>query len=335
MKHIRIRIIFIVSAIIATVLPAFAQEWTADILGDGFEMRHCLQDDSLRSTIIRKLPGEKKTARAVLYVHGFNDYFFQSGMADRFVDHGYAFYAVDLRRYGRSLMPGQKPFSIRNVNEYFPDIDSALVQIARDGFGEVALMGHSTGGLITSCFLARNQRPQIKALVLNSPFLDWNLGWQECLVPLISLWGKYFPDARIPQGMSHAYAESLLASGHGEWNYRTDWKFIQSPDVDAGWVRAITLAQKSLRDGKADIRVPILLMYSDHSVYGTEWTPEFNRGDAVLDVKDIRRYGLGLGPYVTPVRIVGGLHDLVLSAGDVREPLFRYIFRWLDTRVVW
>ncbi len=81
------------------------------------------------------------------------------------------------------------------------------------------------------------------------------------------------------------------------------------PDVDAGWIRAIDKAQKALRDGKADIGVPVLLMYSDHSVYGDSWNKDFNSGDAVLDVEDIR-YGSRLSTDVTCVRVFGGLHDL-------------------------
>ena len=328
----------ILHAVIAFVLSlhvftAGACEWQNDVLGDGYMVRYCAQDSDysgpVRSTVVRKLPATP-TTKGVLYVHGFNDYFFQADMGNRFVARGYAFYAVDLRKYGRSLTAGQKPFEVRSLDEYFPDIDSALVAMRRQGITEIVLDGHSTGGLVAAYYLSRNPQPDIRALVLNSPFLDWNLGWKERLVPLISWMGKYFPGMKISQGDSEAYAESLLASRHGEWTYNTDWKLSRSPDVDAGWVRAIDLAQKALRDGRAQIRVPVLLMYSDHSVYGDEWTEAFNGGDAVLDVADIRRYGSRLGPDVTCVRVFGGLHDLVLSAPGVREPLYRYIFGWLD-----
>lgn len=307
--------------------------WTADCLGDGYMMRYVDQgedyDGAVRSTIIRKV-AERSDGFGVLYVHGFNDYFFQKEMGDEFVDHGYDFYAVDLRRYGRSLMAGQTPFKARNIDEYFPDIDSALVEMRRSGIKHIVLMGHSTGGLTVSCFMAREKPAGVDAVILNSPFLDWNLGKMEWLIPAVSLWGKFFPNTRISQGASRAYAESLLAKYHGEWDYNTAWKMEQSPDVTAGWVRAITLAQKSLRGGKADIQVPILLMYSGKSVDGSEWTEEHNNGDGVLDVNDIAKYGAELGPRVTSLKVIGGLHDLMLSGKAVRYPLYRYIFNWLD-----
>lgn len=312
--------------------------WQPDVLGDGYEMRHVVQPADYTgpviSTIIRKLsPADTDSStvrRGVLYVHGFNDYFFQSEMGDRFVAHGYDFYAVDLRRYGRSLMDGQPRFDVRDMSSYFPDIDSALVVMERSGIREVILMGHSTGGLTTAYFESCCHPEIIKALILNSPFLDWNQGWKEHIIPAVSLLGKFFPNFEISQGTSTAYAESLLKQYHGEWTYNTDWKLIQSPPVTAGWIRAITSAQHALRDGHADIRIPILLLYSSQSINGSAWTPEHNTADGVLDVNDIKKYGLELGPHVTCVKAIGGLHDLVLSAPQVREPLFRYIFSWLN-----
>lgn len=314
----------------------FAQQWQPDILGDGYQSRRVDQGTDYSgpvvSTIIRKLAPDTVASQhaAVLYVHGFNDYFFQAEMGDRFTAKGYDFYAVDLRKYGRSLLPGQRRCEARDISEYFPDIDSALVAIQRTGIHRIALMGHSTGGLITACFMARNDRPDIKALLLNSPFLDWNLGWKEHIVPLVAFWGKFFPNTRISQGDSTGYGESLLRGAHGEWTFNTDWKTLHSPDVTAGWIRAIDRAQRSLRDGKARISVPILLMYSARAVGGSEhWTPVYDTGDAVLDPADIRRYGCMLGPNVTCLKVNGGLHDLILSRPAVRDPLYRYIFHWL------
>ena len=79
--------------------------WHADIL-PGYEARYVDQgiafDGPCRSTIVR-LRARRPSHRAYLYVHGFNDYFFQAEMGRQFADSGYNFYAVDLRRYGRSL----------------------------------------------------------------------------------------------------------------------------------------------------------------------------------------------------------------------------------------
>ncbi len=94
-------------------LALWGSGWQQDILGDNFQMRYVDQGKdycgNVRSTIIRNRP-VVPSRRGILYVHGYNDYFFQKEMAERFVDSCINFYAVDLRKYGRSIMPGQKMF---------------------------------------------------------------------------------------------------------------------------------------------------------------------------------------------------------------------------------
>jgi pimeloyl-ACP methyl ester carboxylesterase len=63
------------------------------------------EDVELVATLVRRLPANRSRT-AVLYVHGWNDYFFQTHLADHLTDLGFDFYAVDLRRYGRSLRRG-------------------------------------------------------------------------------------------------------------------------------------------------------------------------------------------------------------------------------------
>lgn len=314
-------------------VTSFAQ-WRPDVLGDGYEMRYVDQPDDysgkVRCTIVRKL-SDCSSGKGVLYVHGFNDYFFQAEMGDRFVDSCYNFYAVDLRKYGRSIIAGQKMFQVRDMKEYFADIDSALAQMKRDGNREIVLMGHSTGGLTTSLYMNENPDTLIRALILNSPFLDWNqTKFQEkFLIPMVRGVARLFPDVSIPQGGGDHYARSLLADYGGEWHYDTLWKLTVSPNVDSGWIRAIDAAQSVIQDDP-DIRVPILLMHSDRSFKNGDPDSMYLCTDAVLDVEDISKYGRRLGPVVTEVTVYGGLHDLVLSGKGVREPLYDYIFKWLD-----
>ncbi len=309
-------------------------QWMPDVLGDGYEMRYVDQPDDysgkVRSTIVRKLSpcaGDK----GVLYVHGFNDYFFNAEMGDRFVDSCYNFYAVDLRKYGRSIMEGQEMFQVHNMNEYFPDIDSAIVQMKRDGVNEIVLMGHSTGGLITSLYMNNHPDKSIKALILNSPFLDWNQSkfQEKFAIPLLDTFGGMFPNKKIPQGGDNLYARSLLKKYGGDWDYNTDWKLEVSPAVDVSWIKAIDEGQFILQND-SHIDVPILLMHSDASYKKDSPADAYRYSDAVLDVDDISRYGRELGIIVTEITVKGGLHDLVLSRKEVKDALYDYMFSWLD-----
>src|SRR6478672_7216274 len=103
------------------------------------------------ATLVTLEPAEPN-GRAVLHVHGFADYFFHTEYAEWWLERGYDFYALDLRKYGRSIRPHQTPTYIADLHDYFTEIDLAWWRITvRDGHdapGAVVLSGHSTGGLV-------------------------------------------------------------------------------------------------------------------------------------------------------------------------------------------
>lgn len=309
-----------------------ASSWTPDVLGNGFQMCYVSQgkdySGQVRCTIIRKKT-EQDTAKGVLYIHGFSDYFFQEEMANRFVEQGYNFYAVDLRKYGRSLMPEQKMFQVKDMKEYFPDIQAGIDMMKADGNSDIVLLGHSTGGLSTSLYMQCMPDPAIKVLVLNSPFLAWNLSkpMVNLGIPLLKAFAGLFPNMKVKGDRSTNYASTLAKHLGGEWSYNTTWKPDVMPDVDAAWVRAIDNGQKQLQHG--GINVPILLLHSDKSAYQGDTVERFRTSDAVLNVDSIAKAGRLLGADVEEAIIKDGLHDLVLSRKNVRDEVFNTIFRWL------
>ncbi|NUS09773.1 MAG: alpha/beta hydrolase, partial [Nonomuraea sp.] len=80
------------------------------------------------ATLLSRKTGSR---RAVLYVHGFTDYFFQDHLAEHYLQRGIDFYALDLRKYGRSLLPHQTRGLIRSITDYIPEIDEAVRLIRR------------------------------------------------------------------------------------------------------------------------------------------------------------------------------------------------------------
>ena len=310
--------------------------WRPDHLGDGFESAFLEHPDDysgkIQSTVIRKR-ASKSSRKAVLYVHGFSDYFLQKEMAEMFADHGYNFYAVDLRKYGRSLREGQKMFQVRDLHEYFPDIDGAVDVILSDGNEEIALLGHSTGGLTTSLYMTENPSPHIMVLMLNSPFLDWNMPpfMKKVVIPVASALGKLFPNIKVHQKPDPGYAETLSSRHKGEWDYRVDWKPDVLPDPDLGWIHAIQTGQQELRRRK--VKVPVLLMHSSESVRAGDPKEKYHRADAILDVETISHYGNRLGDDVTEVEFEGGLHDLALSKKVIRQQMYRTMLDWLQERM--
>ena len=95
-----------------------------DILGEGFQRTTLsLRDDyegSAVATLVRRL-SDTVNGRSVLYIHGFNDYFFQREMACRLNERSFHFYALDLRKYGRSWLSHQKFNDIRDYTRFAND----------------------------------------------------------------------------------------------------------------------------------------------------------------------------------------------------------------------
>ncbi|MDR0725839.1 MAG: alpha/beta hydrolase [Prevotellaceae bacterium] len=269
--------------------------------------------------------------RNVLYVHGFSDYFFQTEMAEQFRQNGYNFYALDLRKCGRSIRARQTPYNLYDITDYYEDIDAAIEQIREETKGKLTLLGHSMGGLVLSMYLHDRPNNAIEALILNSPFLELNIKrhLKTIGLPIVSVLGKFFPDIRIKKGLSVNYGYSISKERYGEWEYNENWKPVAVPDVSISWLRAIYKAQNRLHKG-LNIDCPVLVMRSDKWVKDKLWSDKFRNADAVLNVEHISKHIPSLGRNVTEIVIADGLHDLFLSAFEVRTDAYKRMFEWLD-----
>jgi len=287
------------------------------------------------ATLVRRR-GDTPSRRAVLYVHGFVDYFFQTHLADCFAARGWDFYALDLRKYGRSLLPHQTPNFARSLTEYYPELDQAARIIREDDNHEQLLIaGHSTGGLITSLW-SHSRRGQgiVDGLFLNSPFFDFNVPWL-LRRPLMSVVGRTSgrnPYRSLPMSTLGLYGQSLHSDHRGEWTYDLTWKPVNGFPVRTGWLEAIRRGQARLRAGLA-IDTPVMVACSTRTFRGRSWSEDVRLSDSVLDVEHIVRWAPRLGPRVTIARFDGGMHDLTLSGKEVRTEVFQELGRWVDAFV--
>jgi alpha-beta hydrolase superfamily lysophospholipase len=309
--------------------------WENDIALEGFEMRRLQfpadEQGEVMATLVRR-KASASSQKAVLYIHGYMDYFFQSHLADAYITQGFNFYAVDLRKYGRSLKAGQLPNYCKDIREYFAEISEALRIIREEDKNTyIVLNGHSTGGLISSLYAATGaERQHIKALILNSPFFRFNFNVTiKAIVSGIALVTPPSHAILTPKDPS-PYIMSIHKDYHGEWDFSFDWRKLSSFPIFSGWVRAIHKAQDEVANG-LDIQCPVLVLHSDKSIYGLKYTPDFQTGDAVLSVQHIKEGSKHLGRRVQLIEIKDGLHDLVLSRKDVREKTLHQMFAWLES----
>ena len=288
--------------------------WRPDSHLEGFEAHELAFPDDYDGPVVAtlvRLPAPAAPRGAVLYVHGFAEYFFQRHMAERFAAEGYAFYALDLRKHGRSLRPHQHPNFCKSLAEYYADITRALDEIGEP----VLLAAHSTGGLICSLYADEGERRgAVRALWLNSPFFDWRMpDWKKAQLHLAAAWGRFFPFLKDERTLRPDYVNSLLDA---QWEFDLRLKPPLGFPVYFGWRGVITDAHARVRRG-LQIECPVLSMHSDEA-------------DIVLDWRDIARWSRALGPRVTVLAFPGGMHDLVLSRPHIREEVFRQLFAWAE-----
>lgn len=319
-------------------------QWGPDVLGDEFEQLTLpLEPDAegeVVATLVRALPDALPWWRLrdhrtladvdVLYVHGWSDYFFQKRLARFWTARGARFFALDLRKYGRSLRGHQTPGYITNLEDY--DADIAAASAARgDATGRrLVLLGHSTGGLILSLWASRH--PGLAdALILNSPWLEFQLGAaRPAIAPMVELQARFWPMDAAPQVDLGFYTRAQRAVADPDDPMQIDlaWRPEQTMTVHAAWLHAILQGHRAVSAGLG-IEVPVCVLLSARTVLPTKWSDELTSADSVLVVDDIARAALKLGSSVTVERIDGALHDVFLSRRDARDDAYARLERWV------
>lgn len=335
MKH---RLLFTLLVTLSASAARAQVTYFVDLMGKGFKQATIVQpsdyEGSVTCTVIRKTTPEKST-KAVLYVHGFNDYFFQEEMAERYIKEGFNFYAVDLRKYGRSWLSHQKFNNVRDLSEYYADIDTALAIIKGEGYEKVLLSGHSLGGLVLSLYASeRTGKEKFDAVLLNSPMFTLNIksGLKKTALPLLIKRAEKHPETNFDLGLNPLYGESLHITAHGEWSYSLGLKPLIAPPVNLGWIRAVYNGQERLSQG-IQINKPVLVLHSAKSIDEKKWSDVFFTGDAVLIVDDIARQAQNIVGQYSIQAVQGGMHDLILSKQPVRDEVYSTIFNWAKRTV--
>jgi len=294
----------------------------------------------VHTTLINHV-GRPRTTKAILYVHGYTDYFFQTGLAEHFIKLGYRFYAVDLQGYGRSIRPSTPPNWCDSIDQYGQDLDIALATMKQDGVKKVVMLAHSTGGLVVSNYLAQPYAlperashynkafPEVVGIILNSPFLALpfppavlnRIHWP--IRTLVSI----FPFMVLRARKIIIYAKTIHTVFGGEWDYRLDWKPAKGFGLSFHWLREIIRAQRTLANQKIDI--PTLLCRSEISTIGKKTVEETQKGDGVLDVDSMQEAAEKTFTNLEKAIIPEGFHDLYLSHEPARKVYLSAITSWL------
>ena len=324
-------------------MTAAQAEWTDDVLAGYVQTTRALGADpdgegDLFATLVRSAD-PTPSPRAVLAVHGYTDYFFNTELADHCAARGWRFYGLDSHRCGRSWREGQTPHFTTDLARYDRELEWAMSVIAAENPTSAKVVyGHSTGGLVVSLWLDRvrsrgdTAAMRVAGLVLNSPFLDLNgpaILRTRATSSAIGAVSKVSKTRVLRASGSGGYGQTLHRQYRGEFDYNLQWKPVGGFPVTVGWIHAIRCGQAKLHRG-LDVGVPNLVLRSDHSVAETAETDVLQRGDAVLDVDHIARWAGCLGNRTTSVPVKDAKHDVFLSLPEPRAAAYTELDRWLD-----
>jgi alpha-beta hydrolase superfamily lysophospholipase len=318
-----------------------AGSWTPDILGAPFEQLTLeLGEDTqgpVVATLVRSVPHRISALAAplrdvdVLYVHGWSDYFFQKDLARFWNRLGSRFYALDLRKYGRSIRPGQTPGYVASLDDYDADIDAALDEMRTRGLTRrIVLMGHSTGGLTISLWAARHAGGAA-AVVLNSPWLELQTGaiGRQAIAPLVAARARFDPLGSHPVVDLGFYTRAQRELGtlpESPDGWRPERGFPTHP----GWLAAVMAGHARVAAGLG-IDVPVFTLLSTGFTSPLQWAPTMTTTDSVLVVDDIARAATRLGDRVSIARIPDAIHDVFLSGPGARDAAYGALHDWLTT----
>lgn len=315
-------------------------EWQRDILGEEFESHAftAAGPDGVErtATLVRFRPAEAGVLpspghrRAVLFLHGWSDYFFNVDLARFWSSAGYDFYALDMHNHGRSLRPESPGGYVSDLADYDAEMEMACRLIRQEGVTRpLTLMGHSTGGLVAALWASRHPEA-VSQLILNSPWLEMHGSAlvRRAASSMVGPVARFRPEAVLRLPERGFYWRTISSSADGEWSLDDRYRPPMAFPVRAGWLSAVLAGHTKVARG-LNIEVPILVLLSRGSANGLFWSEEMRRTDAVLDVNVIAARALTLGRTVTVERIEGALHDVFLSPAAVRADAYARLSRWL------
>jgi alpha-beta hydrolase superfamily lysophospholipase len=254
-------------------------------------------------------PPEPSAVIAV--VHGYGDHggryvWFGEAMAAR----GWAVYVYDLRGHGQSS--GRRG-QVKRFDDYLDDTEMYLDEVRRLQPGKpLFLLGHSMGGLICAR-LAEERAPDVRALILSSPFLQLAEVLPPARVAAAKVLALVWPNRDIGNTLRAAqlsHDKTVVDA------YVTD-RLVHHVAL-ARWAAATLAAQDAAMAGAERIALPLYVLYG--------------KDDQVVDVAFVEALVARAASEDKTIRSYEGLyHECFNEVG--REQVYDDLAAWIALRV--
>ena len=248
----------------------------------------------------------------VCLVHGYAEHSGRYEWPARFLARaGLAVQALDLRGHGRS--EGRRCY-VSDFHDYLSDVDAVLRRAAQSWSGlSVFLMGHSLGGLISTCF-AIERDTGLAGLVLSAPSVMLGSDFPPLKARLAELMGRMlptFPTVRFP-------SESLSRDPDVVRGYRED-RLVYQGRTPARTASEIIRAIRAVQERMHCIEMPLLVMH------GSE--------DQIADIEGSRRLHEGIGSKDKTLSVYDGLYHEIMNEPE-KSTVLGDVSDWMLARAV-
>jgi alpha-beta hydrolase superfamily lysophospholipase len=255
----------------------------------------------------------KEYKNVIVYVHGLGAH---SGRyvypIEYLIDHGIAFYGLDLRGHGKS---NGKRGHVDSFSQYVDDLKTFIgIVRKREGADKaIFLFGQSMGGLVAARLV--EEYPQmVRGLILSSAALEFNREPSPMTKRLGGFMSKYLPKYTMtneidPVFLSHD--KSVIK------------RFIEDElihnRISARLLMEMTSAVETAFEKASEITIPALVMHAGD--------------DHLISLNGSRRFYDELGSNEKKLIVFEGFyHDLVNEVD--REHVFREMESWLTPRLL-
>nr|QFG73766.1 MAG: serine aminopeptidase S33 [Megaviridae environmental sample] len=224
------------------------------------------------------------SSNLVIWIPGYNDTFYHEHIYKYDIFKNYDIFLIHVNDYTPfkddeknqckyHQITANHQYTCKNFVKHFPAIDDHLEGFCKiHKYKKCILYGHSTGGLIASVYAKIGKyRECFSGIILNDPFLDFNLAWHEELIcKNIALFplafkldnGKFKFNKKIALGKESisTLRQTMINSG-----YSICKVVLTCPPTRTGFLLASTRAHKIIQKTKKPLTdIPMLLLVAKH-----------------------------------------------------------------------
>ena len=266
--------------------------------------------------------------KALIWIPGYNDYYYNFYVGEKFLNNGFDIYALKLRRYKQENL--KDIFYCDDLNEYIEDINNIFPKILEKNYKKIVLYGHSMGGLVSSIYCKEGEyKDKISHLILNSPFFDFKLGFfEKIFLYYIVYYISYLFPKKLIRPLDFNKKNYLTLNIKKRFYLNDKYKLHILSPVYASWIKTIIDYQYKIQYQNLNLNIPILVLYCEKS---SNFTNSNQTGDDTLNINDIKKYSNNLGKNLKTYQFNNAIHDIFSSTLDIINKALDITFNWLNS----